>query len=222
MTKTVFIAGTDTEIGKTHVACGLVRAARAAGLRVAPLKPVAAGCEATPDGLRNEDALALIEASGRDWDYDLVNPYALAPAIAPHLAAAEAGVEIDTGPILAAHDILAADADLVVVEGAGGWTVPLGERLDFPELVADGGWPVLLVVGMRLGCLNHALLSARAIAERAPLAGWVANVLPPPQPRWQDNIASLRERVAAPCLGTVEPGADPARALAIEALMARL
>lgn len=218
MTKTVFITGTDTEIGKTYVACGLIRAAVAAGLRVAPFKPVAAGCEHTPAGRRNDDAEALIAASGVDWDYDTVNPYALEAAIAPHLAAIDEGVTIDPGRIRAAHDTLASSADLVVVEGAGGWTVPLDGELDTASLVAGAGWPVLLVVGMRLGCLNHTLLSARAITADTALLGWVANVLPPVQPRWRDNWTSLTERLGAPCRGTIQPGTEPAAALAFHAL----
>lgn len=222
MSRTIFITGTDTEIGKTYVACGLVRAAVAAGLRVAPLKPVAAGCRDTPVGRRNDDAEALIAASGVDWAYDTVNPYALEAAIAPHLAAADEGVTIEAARIRAAHAVLAADADLVVVEGAGGWTVPLGDRLDTASLVVDAGWPVLLVVGMRLGCLSHARLSARAIAADTRLLGWVANVLPPAQPRWTDNRASLAARLPEPCLGTIRPGLDPAAELAFRQLRAAL
>lgn len=222
MTRTIFITGTDTEIGKTYVACGLIRAARAAGLRVAPFKPVAAGCEVTPNGWRNEDAEALIAASGRDWDYDAVNPYALESAIAPHLAAADEGVTIDPARLRAAHDSLAADADLVVVEGAGGWLVPLNDTLDTGSFVVGMGWPVVLVAGMRLGCLNHALLSARAIAGSTALAGWVANVLPPAQPRWRDNVTSLSTRLPAPHLGVVHPGAEPSAQLAFSDLWKRL
>lgn len=218
MTKTLFITGTDTEIGKTHVACGLIRAARAAGLKVAPFKPVAAGCEHTAAGRRNDDAEALMAAAGGDWDYDTVNPYTLEAAIAPHLAAAEEGVSIDPERIRAAHAALAADADLVVAEGAGGWLVPLDGTLDTGGLVARMGWPVLLVVGMRLGCLNHALLSARTIAATNPLAGWVANVLPPAQPRWQANQASLAERIPQACLGTIQSHADPVASLAFKQL----
>lgn len=218
MTQTLFITGTDTEIGKTYVATGLIRAAVTAGLTVAPFKPVAAGCEHTAAGRRNDDAQALITAAGGDWDYDTVNPYTLEAAVAPHLAAAEESVTINPERIQAAHDALAAKADLVVAEGAGGWLVPLDGELDTGGLVARMGWPVLLVVGMRLGCLNHALLSARAIAETNPLAGWVANVLPPPQPRWQANHASLATRIPQPCIGTVEQNGDPAQHLALQDL----
>lgn len=219
--KTVFITGTDTEIGKTHVACGLIRAAVAAGLRVAPFKPVAAGCKDTGRGRRNPDAEALIAASGRDWDYATVNPYPLREPIAPHLAAADEGVTIDAERIADCHAALAAEADLVVVEGAGGWAVPLGGNLDFPALVAKNGWPVLLVVGMRLGCLNHARLSAAAIARDAALAGWIANVLPPVQPRLSDNLAALTEWLDMPLLGVFNADGEMPR-LDLDALLGRI
>lgn len=222
MARTLFITGTDTEIGKTYVACGLIQAAVAAGLRVAPFKPVAAGCKSTDAGRRNDDAEALIEASGIAWDYDRVNPYTLEAAIAPHIAAADEGVMIDPERLRAAHAALAADADLVVVEGAGGWRVPWHDTLDTGSFVAGMGWPVVLVVGMRLGCLNHALLSADRIAAVTALVGWVANVLPPAQSRWQDNAASLAARIPAPCLGTLCPDADPAGQLACAELWQRL
>ncbi|MDT0634229.1 dethiobiotin synthase [Spectribacter hydrogenoxidans] len=214
MTPSLFVTGTDTEIGKTHVAAALIRALRASGLRVAPFKPVSAGCERTPEGLRNEDALALIEAAGGGFHYDDVNPVALADPVAPHLAAADSGLVIDPAVLDAAHARLAASADLVVVEGAGGWRVPLTPTLDTADWVAGHGWPVLLVVGMRLGCLNHALLSAEAIARRTWLAGWVANVLPPVQPRWRDNVASLQARLPETAARVViEPGANPEAAV---------
>lgn len=210
MTPSLFVTGTDTEIGKTHVATALIRALRAAGLRVAPFKPVSAGCERTPEGLRNEDALALMQAAGGGFEYDEVNPVALAEPVAPHLAAADSGLMIDPAVLDAAHARLAASADLVVVEGAGGWRVPLTPTLDTADWVAGHGWPVLLVVGMRLGCLNHALLSAEAISRRTRLAGWVANVLPPTQPRWQDNVASLCARMPTSAVhALIRPDADP-------------
>lgn len=222
MTKTIFITGTDTEIGKTHVARGLIRAATAAGLRVAPFKLVAAGCEDAGRGPRNGDAEALIAASGRDWDYATVNPYPLREPIAPHLAAADEGLRIDPDRIAACHAALAAEADLVVVEGAGGWAVPLGEELDFPALVAERDWPVLLVVGMRLGCLNHARLSAAAIARSARLAGWIANVLPPPQPRLSDNLRTLTAWLNEPPLGVFGADGGPPERLDLDALLARI
>lgn len=210
---TLVVTGTDTGVGKTWSACALIRALRAEGLVVGAMKPVASGCERRPEGLRNDDALALIEATGRSLAYADVNPYAFEPPIAPHLAAAAAGVEIDLGVLDAAHARLAADCEVLVVEGAGGWRVPLTPDEDFADWVASRRWPVLMVVGLRLGCLNHALLSAESIARRVPLVGWIANRLPPEQPLWRDNVASLRQRLAAPWLGTLPPD-DPAAAAA--------
>lgn len=211
----LFITGTDTEVGKTWVAVGLVHALRAAGERVAVMKPVAAGCEATAQGLRNEDAEALMAASGLALDYRTVNPYALAPAIAPHIAAEEAGVTIDMTVLEGAYRALAADADRVVVEGAGGWRVPLGAGAMMSDIPRVLDLPVVLVVGMRLGCLNHAFLTAEAIArDGLTLAGWVANRVTPEMNRFEQNLRALHDGLAAPCLGVVphtmsaEDGAD--------------
>ncbi len=203
----LFITGTDTEVGKTVVACGVIHGLRAQGARVAAMKPVASGCRRTASGLRNEDAEALARAAGCAHPYSLVNPYALEPAIAPHLAAAEAGVTIDLEHIAAACQALAADGALVVVEGAGGWRVPLGRSIDISDLVRRLRLPVLLVVGVRLGCINHALLSAEAIlADGHSLLGWVANVRAPDYA--QEQIESLRLRMPAPLLGTVPAWPD--------------
>lgn len=204
--QTVFIAGTDTGVGKTHVSAGLLRAARGLGIAACGFKPVASGCRHTAQGLRNSDARALMRASGTRAAYEDVSPYAFAPAIAPHLAAREAGVRIDPRRLDAAHRRLARGHDLIVVEGAGGWQVPLDSRRTLADWVAARDWPVVLVVGMRLGCLNHALLSAESITRRARLLGWVASVLPPRQPRLADNLADLRARLPAPCLGVVDAG----------------
>lgn len=200
---TVFITGTDTGSGKTHVARRLLEQATAAGAACVGFKPVAAGGVETPDGLRNEDALALQAAGTVPASYAEVNPFLLREPIAPHVAAAEEGVSITSEGILRAHAALASRAELVVVEGAGGWRVPLGPDLFYSDLVAEAGWPVLLVVGMRLGCLNHALLSAESITARARLLGWVANCIPPLQNRLQANVQALRERMPAPLLGVV-------------------
>jgi len=214
MSNTIFVTGTDTGCGKTHVAAALIRALCERGIEAVGFKPVAAGCEATAAGWRNDDALALQAASAFDIDYELINPYALAPPVAPHLAAAEAGAQLDAGHILGCHAELASRAEVVVVEGAGGWRVPLGDGWDFADLVARAGWPVLLVVGMRLGCLNHALLTADAVVARSRLVGWVANCLPPGQERLADNIDTLRARMPAPCLSVV--GADRSGESAID------
>ncbi|TXG98031.1 MAG: dethiobiotin synthase [Nevskiaceae bacterium] len=204
--RTIFVTGTDTGVGKTYVVSMLLRQLRAAGVDACGFKPVASGCEDTPQGLRNEDALALQAASGGTEPYEALNPYALAPAIAPHLAARDAGVRVDCSRLDAAQAALAARHDLVLVEGAGGWQVPLNEAQTFADWVTARQWPVLLVVGMRLGCINHALLSADSIARGTRLLAWVANVLPPAMPYLDDNIATLRARLPAPLLGVIPAG----------------
>lgn len=199
-----FVAGTDTEVGKTWVASGVVHRWRSAGHRVAVLKPVAAGCEDHGAGLRNADAEQLLAASGSGQDYASVNPYAFAPPVSPHLAARDAGVQVDV-PALAAHaaDLLERH-DRLVVEGAGGWLCPVGESVTLEDLAVALQLPVLLVVGLRLGCLNHALLSASRIVERGlPLAGWVGTPIDPGMARVADNVATLTDRLPAPCLGVL-------------------
>jgi dethiobiotin synthetase len=209
--RTLVVTGTDTGVGKTRVACALLRRARARGLRVAGFKPVASGAEATPEGLRNDDALALQAAAGGSAAYADVNPYCFAPPIAPHLAARRAGVDIDVARLDAAHARLAAQHDLVVVEGAGGWLVPLNERESFGDWAGHRGWPVMLVVAMRLGCLSHALLTVEAVRRRTTLVGWIATLPPPAMDAADDNIATLRARLAEPCWGVVATGADDLR-----------
>lgn len=199
----IFITGTDTGVGKSLVACALIHALRARGLRVAGMKPVASGSESTAVGLRNDDALALQRAANVTADYEVVNPYCFGPAIAPHLAARDAGVVIDLAVIERRYRQLAARADVVVVEGAGGWRVPLhpqGYLSDLPEAL---GLDVVLVVGLRLGCLNHALLTAQAITAggRSRLVAWVGNAIEPQFVRLDDNVSTLRERLTAPCAG---------------------
>lgn len=202
MVRGFFVTGTDTGVGKTTVAVALIRALVGQGLRVAAMKPVAAGCERVDGGLRNEDVAALSDAANVKADPRLVNPYAFAPAIAPHLAAAQAGVEIEIDRIVAALRALAQGADGVVVEGVGGFRVPLGARTDTADLAAALGLPLILVVGLRLGCLNHALLTAEAIDHRGlRWAGWIGNVLDPDMPALDENIVTLAEGIAAPCLG---------------------
>jgi len=199
-----FITGTDTDCGKTAISLGLMAALKAQGARVLGMKPVASGCVETAEGLRNADALALLAAGSHAVPYARLNPYAFAPAIAPHLAAAEAGVRIAPEPILAAARTLAAEADCLVVEGAGGWRVPLGEGLFMGDLARLLDLPVVLVVGLRLGCINHALLSLEAIrASGCRLAGWVANTLDPEMARLADNVATLESFIESPCLGQV-------------------
>jgi dethiobiotin synthetase len=209
-----FVAGTDTGVGKTLATCALLERARAAGRRAAGMKPVAAGCEDTPAGLRNEDALALQRHAGVQADYPTVNPLALREPLSPHIAAARAGVEVDLAPVLAAFARLAAGADVVFVEGAGGWLAPLSRTLAMDDLARRLGLPVILVVGLRLGCLNHAQLTARAIAaDGLRLAGWIGNAIDPGMAARDENLETLRHRLPAPCLGVLPwaPGADPAR-----------
>lgn len=210
---TIFVTGTDTGVGKTRVSCGLLRQLRAQGLSACGYKPIASGCEKTPQGLRNEDALALQDAAQTTEDYGCINPYAFEPAIAPHLAAKAVGVKPNVILLNQAHDELAQTYDWVVTEGAGGFLVPLNEDITFGDWATQQGWPLLLVVGMRLGCINHALLSAEAIARRGFLAGWVANVVEPDMPRLQENIDTLTERMPAPLLGVVNHGGEVKLAL---------
>lgn len=200
-----FVTGTDTDVGKTTIAAGLLRAARLAGLSTAAVKPLASGCEAGADGLRNSDALALLAECSLPLSYAEVNPFAFAPAIAPHLAAREAGVPLKVEALAAAvQAVLAQQADFTLVEGAGGWRVPLDGQATLAELPVALDLPVILVVGVRLGCINHALLTAEAIArDGLRLVGWVANVLDPQTSRLDDNLRTLTERLAAPCLGRV-------------------
>jgi len=210
MSKGYFVAGTDTGVGKTLVSCALLRAFAAQGKKVVGMKPVAAGCEPTPQGLACEDVASLVAASNANAPHELVNPYAFQPPIAPHIAAAQAGVVIEIERLLAACAALRALADVVVVEGVGGWRVPLNPREDTGDLAKRLELPVILVVGMRLGCLSHALLTAQAIeASGLKLAGWVANRIDPLMPAFDDNLCALQARLAAPLLGVVPHAAQP-------------
>jgi len=208
-----FITGTDTGVGKTVITLGLMQYLRQQGKTVAAMKPVASGCEQTPAGLRNDDAVQLLQQSSICLDYDLVNPYAFEPAIAPHIAAAQCGIRIEPEKIQRIYATLTEQADCVLVEGVGGWQVPLNDRLTMADLAVQLGLDVILVVAMRLGCLNHALLTAAAIQSSGlKLAGWVANCLPPMQAEAVDeNINALKSRISAPLLGIVPalPGVSP-------------
>ena len=208
-----FVAGTDTGIGKTHAACTLLHALRATGRKTCGMKPVASGCMDTPEGLRNEDALALLAAGSAPLPYARVNPVALREPLSPHLAAAREGVTIELPPLRAAFDALCAEHEAVVVEGVGGWRVPLAPGLFASEIARAWDLPVILVVGLRLGCLSHALLSAEAIvADGCRLAGWIGNRVDPAMEAVEDNLATLRELLPAPCLGVLPHGEAPASA----------
>jgi dethiobiotin synthetase len=199
-----FVTGTDTGVGKTRVARLLLEALAHAGHSAAGMKPVASGCHVTAAGLHSDDALELMQASGATADYTDVNPYALGSACAPHIAAQEMGVEIELEKILESFRRLQQRSPWVVVEGVGGWMAPLGERLTIADVAHALGLPVILVVGLRLGCLNHALLTAEAIRRAdIPLAGWVANQIDPAMTHVPENIATLAQRINAPLLAQI-------------------
>lgn len=201
--KGFFVTGTDTEVGKTRISVGLMGCLQQQGLTVAGMKPVASGCESTERGLRNEDALALMLQANVKLPYQLINPFAFEPAIAPHIAAQQQDETIDLAVIRQKYDIICQKADAVVVEGAGGWLVPLNEQQTMADLAAEIKLPIVLVVGIRLGCINHALLTAKVIQQQGlPLAGWVANELDNSSEA-DEMVMTLTQRIDAPCLGRV-------------------
>jgi dethiobiotin synthetase len=208
-----FITGTDTGVGKTLVAVALTRALAAQGLRVAVMKPVAAGVVKTPQGEFNDDALELLAASNVAAAYEDVNPWLLRTAASPHLAARADGVSIGHEPIAGAFARLVAVSDLVLVEGAGGWLAPISEHETMADVAEKLALPVIIVVGVRLGCLNHALLTRDALRGRGlAFAGWVANKLATEMPLAEANIATLSGRFGVPPLAVVPAnvvGTDP-------------
>ena len=205
-----FVAGTDTEIGKTFVACALLHALRNQGFSAIGMKPVAAG---TDENGRNDDVEALLAAASVKAPRELINPYLFAPAIAPHIAAVEENRPIDIERIAQSFAALRPLADALVVEGVGGFCVPLGPRIDAADLAQRLALPVILVVGMRLGCINHALLTEQAIAARGlRLAGWIANRIDPQMARFDENLESLKERLAAPLLAVIPAHSTPEEA----------
>lgn len=200
-----FITGTDTGVGKTFVTCALLYTLKAQGIAAIGMKPIAAGGEMTPDGLSNEDVKALHLASVVKLQSEDLNCYLLSEPIAPHIAAANEDIDIDLDVIRQRFDQLAELADVVLVEGVGGFIVPLGDNITTADLAQDLDLPVILVVGMRLGCLNHALLTQEAILARGlTLAGWVANQIDPHMAELDANIEALEERIRAPLLGVIE------------------
>jgi dethiobiotin synthetase len=197
MSRTLFITGTDTGCGKTTVTAALARHLAKAGRAVACFKPVASGCEPSAEGLRNDDAIKLMQAASVSLPYECINPVALAPPIAPHLAAERAGISIE--PDALARDILTVPADVRLVEGAGGWRVPLGQAVMTSDLARALGGEVVLVVGLRLGCINHALLTASAIeADGCTRIGWVANLIDPGMDGLAGNIETIAARLGPP------------------------
>jgi dethiobiotin synthetase len=209
MSGALFVTGTDTAVGKTVIARLIVRSLVATGVRVAVMKPVAAGSIDTPGGPHNEDALGLIADSNVVMPYATVNPYCLEAPVSPHLAARDASLTIELGHLKRQFATLSAAADCVIVEGAGGWLAPLNDHQFIADLAATFAVPVLLVVGLRLGCLNHALLTAAAIRQRGlELAGWIANRIDPGFARVPDNLATLEAHLGMPPLALVAH--DPA------------
>jgi dethiobiotin synthetase len=219
----LFVTGTDTGVGKTLIACGLVRGLRGLGARVAVLKPVASGSQRTAEGLRNEDALALAACANAGQTYAQVNRYCFEPPISPHIAADEAGTTINTDLIAEDFTALAGRADWVVAEGAGGWLAPIGPAQTMADLAAALKVPVLLVVGLRLGCLNHAALSAAAIRARSlPFAGWIASCVDPQFARAEENLATLTRALGQPPLELVPHQRGGAAPLVLAQAAARL
>lgn len=211
--KAFFITGTDTNVGKTLIAAGLLMAAKNKGLTTAALKPVAAGCEKTELGLRNSDALLLQSVITQELYYEQINPVALEAAIAPHIAAQQEGRNISVDRISGMCRGVLHSANFTIVEGAGGWRVPINPRETLADVAKNLQLPIIIVVGMRLGCLNHALLTFEAVVrDGLPVAGWVANCIDQDMPALQENIDSLRARLPVPCLAVVpfmlEPSLD--------------
>lgn len=206
--QTVFITGTDTDAGKTYVAVALLQGLKALGYRTVAQKPVAAGVN---NAGFNTDALQLQQHATEPLSYELVNPYCLTDAVAPHLAAAKAELVIDSSILSEELQKLQnVDADIALVEGAGGWLLPLDDKTTMADWVTEQQLPVLLVVGMKLGCLNHALLTVREIERSGlKLLGWVANCIDPQMQYQQENIHYLQQVLTAPCLGVLPYQPEP-------------
>jgi dethiobiotin synthetase len=210
-----FVTGTDTEIGKTLISSALLYALAQRGVRAAGMKPIAAGTELHGGVRHNDDVDRLAAVAGLKLPDELMVPYLLQEPAAPHWAAALEGVQIDGAHILACHARIAELAEAVVVEGVGGFRVPLADSFDSADLAQQLGLPVVLVVGLRLGCINHALLTAEVIAARGlKLAGWVANLVDPNMRHVDANLEAIKARVAAPLLGCVPRLSHPSAAAA--------
>lgn len=205
MALTFFVTGTDTHVGKTFVTAALLRALNAEGLKTVGLKPLASGCVWQEGAWKNDDALILQQAASQFLPYAVINPIALIDPVAPHLAARKQGQNLSLEKLaMALQPGLNVDADVTLIEGAGGWYVPLNEQDYFSDLARVLSLPVILVVGIRLGCINHALLTVAAIEHAGvSLAGWVANCVDPSMDCREENIDCLRQKIAAPCLGVL-------------------
>lgn len=205
MTQSYFIIGTDTDVGKTYVASQLIQHFVAKGFKTIGMKPIASGCEPAKNGeLINEDVQKLSAASNISAAIHLLNPYRFAPAIAPHIAAQQAGVNMQIEVIQQAYSEISALADVVIVEGVGGFYVPINAEQTLADLAVAFKLPIILVVGIKLGCINHALLTVEAIQARGlTLAGWVANQIDTNMPVFEENLATLKQRISAPCLSVV-------------------
>lgn len=204
MSKTWFMTGTDTEVGKTLASTALLQAAAQQGYRCAGYKPVASGSTTTAAGLRNDDALALQANSSLTLSYAQVNPFTFAEPTSPHIVSVAEGKPIDFATMSQGLHHLQQRAEWVVVEGAGGWFTPLSDSSSFADWVQQERLPVILVVGVKLGCINHALLTAQAIqAAGLDVVGWIANAIVPPGPRHQEYMATLRQLLLAPLVGEI-------------------
>lgn len=203
--KVLFITGTDTDVGKTEVAAGLVELANQKGLRTGAIKPVAAGCEDHGDGPQNDDALKLQSLASVELSYQQVNPIALDLPMAPHIAAQEQGKALSANRLTGfCRGVTLLPMDYLVIEGAGGWRVPINKRETMADIPKQLNAEVILVVGIRLGCINHALLTAQAIRmDGLKIAGWVANILDTEMLRIDENIDTLKQMLIEPCLGVV-------------------
>jgi dethiobiotin synthetase len=203
--KVLFITGTDTDVGKTEVAAGLVELANQKGLRTGAIKPVAAGCEDHGDGPQNDDALKLQSLASVELSYQQVNPIALDLPMAPHIAAQEQGKALSANRLTGfCRGVTLLPMDFLVIEGAGGWRVPINKRETMADIPKQLNAEVILVVGIRLGCINHALLTAQAIRmDGLKIAGWVANILDTEMLRIDENIDTLKQMLIEPCLGVV-------------------
>lgn len=205
-----FITGTDTDVGKTYIASALVKHFCEQGLQAVGMKPVAAGAQLVNGLLLNSDVIELVKAGNVDADLALINPYAFEPAIAPHIAAEQAGVTVSITKVQQAFERLQLQADVVVVEGAGGFRVPINREQTMADLAVQLGLPVIMVVGVKLGCINHALMTAGSIkAAGLNLVGWVANRIDPDMPALTENVMTLKTMIKAPCIADVAWGEPP-------------